>query len=102
MALDLFCYTSLDLGDADIALGKVKAAGAFDYEADFILSAPMIASEDLQGVASEFSAVLPRTIFLVRLNNKMLTDQDTIGEFVKELRSEFSDLLVLLENERPY
>jgi|GEM_PF-2551013 len=100
MALDLFCYTSLEPDQARSALESIRAKRVFDYDADFIPSSPILANKDAQDIACEFTAARPKTLFLVRLNNKSMLAAHTVNALVDELKSGFSDLLVLWENER--
>ena len=100
MALDLFCYTSLEPDEARSALESLRVKGVFDYDADFAPSLPRLASKDAQDIAYEFTASRPKTLFLVRLSNKSMLAAHTVNALVDELKSGFSDLLVLWEDER--
>ena len=72
MSLALFCYTSLKVHHAGLALQEIKTRADFDYVRDFIPSEPRMVSGGDREIPLSFGVPNPQSRFLVRLNNKSI------------------------------
>lgn len=99
MAIDLFCYTTHELDETELALKEISDHNQEFFLEKFIISDVVRASDVQKDMASEYG-IYARSIFLVRLNDKSAAGlMQKIVAILKE-RFGLHDIAVLLENER--
>ncbi|WP_145956465.1 toxin-immunity protein system imunity protein CdiI2 [Burkholderia pseudomallei] len=98
MAIDLFCYLSIDRGAAESDLNKIRSNHSELFEGKFLISPVRDADFSLKEIAAEHGLVA-ESFFLVSLNDK--NSADLIPIVSKILVDGFNGgvILILQDNE---
>jgi hypothetical protein len=100
MAIDIFFYAALDSVAANKLIHDLKISREDLFLNDFILNAARETTIVHKEIAGEHEFIRANSIFLLRLNNKEAAAEFLQAAEVVREHFGFSNVLLLLENER--